>query len=66
VVGGRRDNNRRPLSLERHVILSAAKNPGSLLQTLRTAEILRCAQNDSVFSWFQGATGGMAVCFEKV
>ncbi len=30
------------------VILSAAKNPGSLFRTLRTAGILRCAQNDRV------------------
>ncbi len=30
------------------VILSAAKNPGSLFRTLRTAGILRYAQNDRV------------------
>jgi len=31
------------------VILSAAKNPGSLFRALRSAELLRCAENDNVF-----------------
>jgi hypothetical protein len=40
--------NRLGVETTHPVILSAAKNPGSLFRTLRTSGILRCAQNDRV------------------